>query len=439
MHERRLSVESNQDGGSATSSRLPTAANERGQAEQAAVDQLDLEWGSESAELERNVRASSAVSISQQDPHSSSASPRNRSAVGSKALPPRPANFPSGAKNPPVARQAPERLTPVVEQQVPATEFHGFQSDPPGGSTRAYDRTELERLLKATDSLPSGFPGASKEAQRLADTALLEGGSTQTLPPAPPASPASSASPTQSASPLHVASPPNQISTPETDEPTTAYIRPSMSGLLETTLSLGERQQWPAQGNPPAAGSGINGSTTTVGFGGTDPRLQPLVQMVDAPPSELTGPAIARRSLMPLRARRSRWTRLVWGFAALLFCLAVITVWGQSRAVRGSAEAPSLRSAWNGLFSSKNSRVASEPTRLIQLEVVVDPPQAKLYLDGREASNPLKISYPADGAMHEFAAVAQGFQSRNYRIKFDRDVSVFFGLIPTTPPAPVNN
>jgi len=249
----------------------------------------------------------------------------------------------------------------------------------------------------------------------------MEGGSTQTLPPAPPASP------------LHAALPPNQVVTPETDEPTTAYIRPSVSGLLETTLSLGERQHWPAQGNMPATGSG---STSTVGFGGADARLHPLVQMgVDAPHSEHTGPAIARRSLMPLRVRRSRWTRLVWGFAALLFSLAVITVWSQSRAVRGSADAPSLRSAWNRLFSSEQSRAASEPTRLIQLEVVVDPPHAKLYLDGREASNPLKISYPADGAVHEFSAVAQGFQSRNYRIKFDRDISVFFGLIPTVPPS----
>lgn len=427
MHERRLSVESNQAGGSATSSRVP-APTEKEQAELTAVDKIDVGWGSESALLERTVRTSSAVPISQKDARDKDAREKDkdareptaplptRSAIGTKAVPPRPANFPSAPKNPPVVRATPERLTPLVPE--PTTEFHGFQSEPPGGSTRAYDRSELERLLKASDNGPPGLSAAANSAEALADTAIMEGGSTQTLPPAPPA--ALLQTPPQS----------NQGASPEADEPTTAYIRPSVNGLLETTLSLGERQHWGTPGSEPEVRSG---SSTTVGFAGADVRFRPLAG-IGADAAEVTGPAIARRSLLPLQAHQSRWTRLIWGFAALLCCLAAIAVWTQS--ARRSPESASLRGSWDRLTASKQPRAASEATRLIQLEVSVDPPQAKLYLDKREASNPLKISYPADGEMHEFSATAPGFQSRSYRIKFDRDVSVFFGLMPTVTPQP---
>jgi hypothetical protein len=73
-------------------------------------------------------------------------------------------------------------------------------------------------------------------------------------------------------------------------------------------------------------------------------------------------------------------------------------------------------------------KVANITPRLIDLHVEVDPKDARLYLDGRAASNPLRVAYPADDANHIIRAEAEGREARELHLKLDRDVSVVLGL-----------
>jgi hypothetical protein len=70
-----------------------------------------------------------------------------------------------------------------------------------------------------------------------------------------------------------------------------------------------------------------------------------------------------------------------------------------------------------------------KPTpRLVDIQILADSPGAKLYLDGREISNPLKVAYPADDILHEIRVEVSGREPRIHRAKLDRDMSVVFGM-----------
>ncbi|HMA93844.1 MAG TPA: hypothetical protein VKP30_14235, partial [Polyangiaceae bacterium] len=77
-----------------------------------------------------------------------------------------------------------------------------------------------------------------------------------------------------------------------------------------------------------------------------------------------------------------------------------------------------------------DTNASQAKSELIDLHVEVVPATARLLLDGREASNPLKISYPADGKTHELRCSADGFKTRVQQVRFDRSVSVLIGLVP---------
>jgi hypothetical protein len=65
---------------------------------------------------------------------------------------------------------------------------------------------------------------------------------------------------------------------------------------------------------------------------------------------------------------------------------------------------------------------------MVEISIEVEPPQAKLFLDGREASNPLKVSIQADNVLHEIRGESAGHLSKTHRLKFDRNVSIVLGL-----------
>jgi hypothetical protein len=74
-------------------------------------------------------------------------------------------------------------------------------------------------------------------------------------------------------------------------------------------------------------------------------------------------------------------------------------------------------------------QVNSPPSkRMVEISIEVEPPQAKLFLDGRETSNPLKVSIQADNVLHEIRGESAGHLPKTHRLKFDRDVSIVLGL-----------
>jgi hypothetical protein len=74
-------------------------------------------------------------------------------------------------------------------------------------------------------------------------------------------------------------------------------------------------------------------------------------------------------------------------------------------------------------------QVDSPPSkRMVKISIEVEPPQAKLFLDGRETSNPLKLSIQEDHVLHEIRGESAGHLSKTHRLKFDRDVSIVLGL-----------
>jgi hypothetical protein len=92
-----------------------------------------------------------------------------------------------------------------------------------------------------------------------------------------------------------------------------------------------------------------------------------------------------------------------------------------------------LRHALHGAELGAFGVRASNPPvlRLIELSITVDPPHAQVFLDGRVASNPLRVAYPADDSQHELRAEAPGHQSRTKVIKFERDITVVLALAPS--------
>lgn len=79
------------------------------------------------------------------------------------------------------------------------------------------------------------------------------------------------------------------------------------------------------------------------------------------------------------------------------------------------------------------SAPVNEGPRLVRLDIEIDPPGATLLLDGEPTSNPLRIAYPSDNAVHEIRGEAPGYLSRTASIKFDRNVVVVLSLAKAHP------
>jgi hypothetical protein len=65
-----------------------------------------------------------------------------------------------------------------------------------------------------------------------------------------------------------------------------------------------------------------------------------------------------------------------------------------------------------------------------KLEVDVPTPEARLYLDGRPVTLPLRLTLPRDFAEHELRGEAPGYYEKSHRFRLDRDVTVVLGLDP---------
>ncbi|HEU4538327.1 MAG TPA: protein kinase, partial [Polyangiaceae bacterium] len=72
---------------------------------------------------------------------------------------------------------------------------------------------------------------------------------------------------------------------------------------------------------------------------------------------------------------------------------------------------------------------ASAPTGPVKLEIEADPPETKLFLDGKPLEkNPYAGSFDRDERVHVLRAEAHGFVSRERELVFQRDAKVTFTL-----------
>jgi serine/threonine-protein kinase len=79
--------------------------------------------------------------------------------------------------------------------------------------------------------------------------------------------------------------------------------------------------------------------------------------------------------------------------------------------------------------SAAEDAAAAAVTKMVSVQVVAAPPEARLLLDGRPlATNPYAGSLPADGAEHEIRAEAPGYLPAARRVTFSGDVSTVLRL-----------
>jgi hypothetical protein len=82
-----------------------------------------------------------------------------------------------------------------------------------------------------------------------------------------------------------------------------------------------------------------------------------------------------------------------------------------------------------GLFRDVSEKTNSPaPKQRVDVTITIEPPQAKLFLDGLETSNPFKASVPVDNILHEIRGESVGHAAKTHRLKFDRNVSIVLGL-----------
>ncbi len=150
-----------------------------------------------------------------------------------------------------------------------------------------------------------------------------------------------------------------------------------------------------------------------------------------------TGPSArkARRSSVGPTRRRAVGPRQ-WALWASLLVLGLVVVATVYPATVGTPGTP-LRGHFDRLHRAIASAFRTTPTalpevksapRLIELRIVADSPNSRLYFDGHEVSNPLRITYPADESLHEIRVEAPGQTTRIHRTKLNRDISVMFGF-----------
>lgn len=407
MRERRANTEATDDSRESKSSN-GLGPNPNQVLGAAVEEQFELLSGSESVLDENSVRASGAHELS-------GSRDRAKPLPHSRALPPRPGNFPPIPKVDSWSRSTKEQPKPA-RVEVSPNKVQGFRSEPPGGSTRAYKHAELEQLLNAADSIPSSLPPSPGN---MAETVQLE-----------------AKTPDDGVQPGPMASWPQPVESlfpqlrdmAHNEEATTAYLKMGPTGLLDETVSLEDRQCWAAVA-PSESAADISPNEVPAEYpaepaSAADSRLM-------AGLAALSRYKMARRRLARLQKRAHvRRVRLVRAIG-LLGCLGLCAMIGVASPLgeQSGAQAVLHRTAarlstWLGLPS------ASAGSRLVQLDIAAEPPQAQLLLDGREASNPLRLAYPGDTNSHEVTASAPGYRTRTLRMAFNRDVTVILGLSP---------
>lgn len=146
-------------------------------------------------------------------------------------------------------------------------------------------------------------------------------------------------------------------------------------------------------------------------------RLDPTATPINAQQLELAPPLSEVVGAAPPDASQGRLRHHLWGLA--LACLVGGAAW---LALEQSHGAP-IR--W---WRTGTENAAVDVPRLVRLQIEIEPPDATLFLDGNPASNPLRIAYPSNDAIHEIRGEAPGYVSRSASISFDRDVVVVLSL-----------
>jgi serine/threonine protein kinase len=77
---------------------------------------------------------------------------------------------------------------------------------------------------------------------------------------------------------------------------------------------------------------------------------------------------------------------------------------------------------------------SASPARTVHVRLSAQPPSARFTVDGAPVpSNPYEADVPSDGAVHQIAAQAGGYEPRQIPATFDRDVFLDVTLAPSTP------
>lgn len=350
--------------------------------------------------------------------------------------------------NAPPRRPLPPRPSAASTATLTRPILKSQSEPPPGESTQAYDQRELSRLLVETD------PTLAQDVldRAFSDTSTIQARSTHDNPTVrPPALPPLSETMLPVAHEFRERAPHDTI--PDDDEDlTVAYHRPEVprSPKSEERTVAHNRKPTPtpalpaeraAMTSPPVPHSAIPSPTPR---GRTEPRGANLVENTLVLPNQFeldadndsshpTGPRQRPLSLLPPPSRTSLLTIWLVGTSLLVAGLfGIITAYPE----RFGQPGLQLRAQYERLVQSvkpakprseKPSKATAKP-HLVEISIVAEPLQAKLYLDGRETSNPLKIAYPADDVLHELRAEVVGRPPKVHRLKFDRDVSVVLGL-----------
>jgi hypothetical protein len=275
---------------------------------------------------------------------------------------------------------APSRATRRVRQLVKAP-----PELPQRDRTRAYDQQELSRLLvDTTDGAHSrGF--SVHEAETMCPTAATR------QPPVRGAA--------------------NAIS---------RHVRLPAAPAVSTRCSAADVEQ-----RAPSTGSPL--------------PVPSLVTTVESSPCEQARPRLVRPEPEgdAARHRDSRSFFLSLGMATLAGLALLVTVTN----VRQRHSTPSISaSAREFLRPSERTAPASDgqtivaPSAaslaplLIDIDIVVEPAHALLFLDGRTASNPLQVAYPADDATHELHAEAPNYRPITRSIKLKHSLRMILAL-----------
>ncbi|MGC4063426.1 MAG: hypothetical protein QM784_01980 [Polyangiaceae bacterium] len=297
------------------------------------------------------------------------------------------------------------------------------QSEPPPcDRTLAYDRAELSRLLEATERSSVDASAVPENATtRLANTA-------ETV--RPPTS-VRRGEPTATASRASREAPSPMLAR-DNEEPTRAYQRDRLSAPHDEIADHPSRRSDPNTPTRPAPG--IRAGSPELELSRI-PRLRDAMTLaisVDEPQiSEIDAPATQPAGTLPPTRTRSR-------FAPILVLSGLVGLFAAGTAL----PAPTLQAfkttvarAVTMATSTARGHVGASTTvasseRLVEIDLSILPLDAKVTLDGRPISNPLRIAYPFSNKKHELRAEAPQHESRILQLTFERDIQIELSLPP---------
>lgn len=231
------------------------------------------------------------------------------------------------------------------------------------------------------------------------------------------------------------------------DEPTRTYSRDALQQLSQTEDGAvpGLRISDTIQIDPSMlsesqlAGSLAAGASSGGRPGGT--RDASGLREATAVHRELQGDLKTELRERPRRARHPRaataWFVLVVSLVGATMLLAGLV--GPALLSRSGVNLPTWGpfGAWLGSLQPAGPAAATKtPPELspsVNLSISVEPPEARLFLDGRPVANPLTVTLPRDRRAHELRAEAFGFRPLSRPLIFDRDLWVMLSLQEQTP------